>query len=143
MPEFELADAGESIDEFEAKLRHTPDGSGEGRQKRPKTEDHLAIRPSDARSERVTKKPRACQTSEAEVWEDATFWGKSRKENASRKQKRKRFCAGDHKVPSILPPSHSPHKSFSTEKTNLGNRPRTPCKPQKSRQGWCQMWNRP
>jgi hypothetical protein len=52
MPEFELANAGESIDESESKFRHTPDGSGEGRQRRPKTEDHLAIRP------RVAKKPR-------------------------------------------------------------------------------------
>ena len=58
MPEFELAGVGESIDEFEAKLRHVQDGSGGGRQERPKTEDRLAIRPSDARGERVTKKPR-------------------------------------------------------------------------------------
>jgi hypothetical protein len=55
MPEFELAGARELIDEFEAKLRHAQCGSGEGRQKRPETEDHLAI---DARGEKATKKPR-------------------------------------------------------------------------------------
>jgi hypothetical protein len=58
MPEFELAGARELIDEFEAKPRQGKDGSGEGRQTLPKTKDQLVIRPSNARGERVTKKPR-------------------------------------------------------------------------------------
>lgn len=58
MPEFELASTRELINEFEAKLRHAQGGSGEGRQKWPKTKDHLVIRRFDTRGERVTKKPR-------------------------------------------------------------------------------------
>jgi hypothetical protein len=58
MAEFELDGARELIDGFEAKLRHVQGGSGEGRQKWPETEDHLVIGRSDARGERIRKKPR-------------------------------------------------------------------------------------
>ncbi|KAL5325334.1 hypothetical protein ACEPPN_006459 [Leptodophora sp. 'Broadleaf-Isolate-01'] len=58
MSEDELAGAGELVDEFEAKLRHAQGRSGEGRQKRSRTEAYPPVRASDSGGEKVTKKPR-------------------------------------------------------------------------------------